>query len=119
MNRMTRRVAIASSAVVLALLGGCAQHRMGGGHMMGSGTGMGMGQGMGMGANAQDGTPGWSMMTPEEREAHQARMKSATSREQCEHYMQEHQQRMADRARQRGLPAPTAPHADHCPAMKR
>ena len=124
MNQMTRRAAIASAAVALALLAGCAQHgmghRMGGGHMMGSGTGagMGMGQGRGMGADAQDSTPGWSMMTPEEREAHQAHLRSATSREQCERYMQEHQKRMADRAKQRGLPAPAEPRPDLCPAMK-
>lgn len=123
MNRMMRRAAITSSAAVLALLAGCAQHgmghRMGGGHTMGSGTGgMGTGHGMGMGADAQDSTPGWSMMNPEERAAHQARMRSATSREECERYMQEHHQRMTDRAKERGLPAPAAPRAGGCPAMK-
>lgn len=124
MNRMIRWAAMASSAAVLAVLAGCAQHgmgpRMGGGHMMGSGTGgpMGMGPGMGMMADETN-TPGWSMMTPEERDAHRARMRSATSREECERFMQEHHQRMTDRAKERGMPAPAGPRAGSCPAMAR
>lgn len=127
MNRITRWTAIASFVMALAPLAGCAQHGMGhgmgGGHTMGSGTGtgkgMGMGHGAGMGADAQASTPGWSMMSPEEREAHQSRMKSATTREECERYMHEHHQRMTERAKERGQPAPAAPRADTCPAMKR
>jgi hypothetical protein len=124
MNRIIRWTAMASSAAALALLAGCAQHGMGhgmgGGQMMGSGTGgnMGMGHGMGMMADEAN-TPGWSMMTPEERDAHRSRMRSATTREECERLMTEHHQRMVDRAKERSLPSPAGPRAGACPGMAR
>jgi hypothetical protein len=79
---------------------------------------MSHGMGHGSDANAAS-TPGWSMMSPEERQAHRYRIQSASSREDCARYMEQHHQRMIERAKQRGesLPAPVRP--DVCAGMNR
>ena len=75
----------------------------------------GYGRGMGPGWRAgPNNTPGWSMMTPEERAAHQQRMQGMTSRADCTAYMNEHHQQMAARAAQRGASAPAQPRRDMC-----
>ncbi|MBU6489900.1 MAG: hypothetical protein KGQ57_19080, partial [Burkholderiales bacterium] len=55
-------------------------------------------------------TYGWQLMTPEEREEHQRRMRSFTSYEECKAYQTEHHALMAERARQAGVQL--RPHAD-------
>ena len=77
----------------------------------GPGYGPGMGRGWRAGPNN---TPGWSMMTPEERAAHQQRMQGMTSRADCTAYMNQQHQQMAARAQQRGASAPAQPRRDMC-----
>jgi hypothetical protein len=47
-------------------------------------------------------TPGWAMMTPEERKAHQDRMASMKDVSECRKYMDEHHKRMQERAKAKG-----------------
>jgi hypothetical protein len=87
-----------------------------GGPMMGRGPGPGPGTGMGMGRGAQN-TYGWSMMTPAERQAHMARMRSFTSRAECHAYVADHHRLMVERARQRGMYMPASPRRDPCAGL--
>ena len=85
-----------------------------------SGPRAGMGPGMGMGPGWRAGpnnTPGWSMMTPEERAAHQQRMQGMTSHDDCSAYMNQHHQQMMARAAQRGASAPAQPRRDMCTGL--
>ncbi|HSB21930.1 MAG TPA: hypothetical protein VLE94_02350 [Burkholderiaceae bacterium] len=93
----------------------------------GMGRGPGAGPGMGYGAASAPGrgwraspnnTPGWALMTPEERAAHQQRMNGMTSRADCMAYQQQHHQEMAARAQQRGASAPAQPRRDWCAGLK-
>lgn len=83
------------------------------------GPGMGRGGGMGMGhhGSAHD-TYGWSMMTAEERQAHDARMQGFTDRKSCEAYVAEHHRLMSERAAQRGMGMPAQPRRDPCAGLK-
>ena len=58
------------------------------------------------GSNAN--TPGWSLMTEQERLAHRDRMRSLTSYDECAAYVAEHHALMVERATAAGktLPAP-------------
>ena len=114
-------------------MGPCAAQGMGPGMGpgMGSGMGPGMGRGPGPGASGPgygpgmgrgwragpNNTPGWSMMTPEERAAHQQRMQGMTSRADCAAYVNEQHQQMAARAQQRGASAPAQPRRDMCTGL--
>lgn len=90
-------------------------------------TGMGphMGQGMGpgphMGGGGMRGGPGttmgWSLMTPEERREHQAKMMSMKSGKECRAYVEQHHRQMAERAKQRGGSMPPAPMHDPCAGL--
>jgi hypothetical protein len=75
-----------------------------------------MGPGMPMN---RDNTPGWSMMTPQERDAHQRKMMATTDAVQCRATMSEHHAQMAARAKQLGQPMPPQPRNDPCAGMKR
>lgn len=55
-------------------------------------------------------TYGWRLMTPEEREEHQRRMRSFTSYEECKTYQSEHHALMAERARRAAVSL--EPHVD-------
>ncbi len=78
-----------------------------------AGPGAGSGQGKGPRWNS-DNTPGWSLMTPEERQAHQQRMSSLKNREECQAYMAEHHEQMAARAQAQGRQALAKPRRDPC-----
>jgi hypothetical protein len=83
------------------------------------GTGTGKGKGMGHGGMAgADYTHGWSMMTPQERSAHQARMQGMTSAADCRAYRDEHHKQMAERAKAQGATALPSPRHDACAGMK-
>lgn len=93
-----------------------------------SGPGMGMGSGpgphasaprAGMGPRSGTGfTPGWNMMTTEERAAHQAAMAGMKSQGDCVSYMEQHHKQMMERARERGLPGPGgSSRADLCSGL--
>lgn len=63
-------------------------------------------------------TPGWSMMTPDERQAHHDRMAGFKSYEECRAYMDEHHKDMQARAKERGVKAPAVPRRDACAGLK-
>jgi hypothetical protein len=84
-----------------------------GGSMMGPGGSM-MGPRFG-----PDVTPGWSMMTPEERTQHQEKMRSFKDAGACQAYMQEHQKRMHDRAQQQGKTLPFQGPGPGCDSLRK
>jgi len=94
------------------------------------GIGPGMGGGMGMGPRNGAGhmgggmragpgyTMGWSMMTPQERREHRAKMMSFTSAKACRAYLEQHHRLMVERARRRGVAIPPNPRGDPCAGLK-
>lgn len=65
-----------------------------------------------------DNTAGWSMMSPQERKEHHAKMDSLKSTEECKAYMAEHHAQMAQRAKERGMTMHEPRHS-MCAPMKR
>jgi hypothetical protein len=93
---------------------------MGGGGGMGPGAGQGqagMGPGKGRMAFNQGNTPGWSLMTAEERTAHQQKMWSFKTFDECKAYQAEHHTAMSAKAKEQGKTLP-APRANACDRMK-
>ena len=91
---------------------------------MGPGAGVGPGGGMGPGAGKgmrfgfnKDNTPGWALMSAEERSAHRDRMRAAKSYEECKNLQDEHHQAMLARAKEKGVTLP-APRFNGCDRMK-
>ena len=64
-------------------------------------------------------TPGWSMMSPSERQEHQAKMRSMANYDECKAYMEQHHQQMAARAKEKGGAVPAQPRRDPCAGLKR
>lgn len=62
-------------------------------------------------------TRGWQFMTPEERIAHQTRIRSFKTYAECREYQIEHHRLMVDRARQRGMALPIG-RRDICEHLK-
>ena len=83
--------------------------------------GMGMGPGGGRGAArwGSDFTPGWALMTQQERNEHRDRMRSMNTYEECKAYVEQHHEQMAARAKERGGKAPAQPRRDACSGLKR
>jgi len=48
-------------------------------------------------------SPGWALMTPQERTEHQAKMRSMKTHEECNAYMVEHKVQIATRAAERNV----------------
>lgn len=89
--------------------------RMGGG--MGGMGGMGGGQGPRAAAQAgSDFTPGWALMSREERLEHRNRMRSMKTQEECRAYLAQHHEKMAARAQEKGVPM-RGPRRDACGAL--
>ena len=110
------------AVVCFGAITGCAQDRMDMRHGM-SGKTMGSEPGMGMmsGGRAEAdpaSTPGWSLMTPEERRAHWERIRSAATPEECERYMEEHHQQI-QRANALDETLPSRPRPGPCASLKR
>ena len=63
-------------------------------------------------------TPGWSMMTPQERDAHRAAMRNARTYDECRKTMDEHRDLMQQRAKERGVTMP-GPRRDACAGLPR
>lgn len=59
-------------------------------------------------------TPGWSMMSAEERREHHEKLAAMRSYDECRSYLDEHHARMAERARARGAAMPAQPRRDGC-----
>ena len=113
-----------SKLTMIALLGALlaapafAQPGSGMGGMGGMGPGMGgMGPGKGRMAFNQGNTPGWSLMTAEERTAHQQKMWSFKTFDECKAYQAEHHTAMSAKAKEQGKTLP-APRANACDRMK-
>lgn len=102
------RLILASSATLLLSMGTVVQAQpVGGG--MGMGPGGGGGGGMGPGAHwrmNRANTPGYTLMTPEERTAHFNEMRAKKSYAECRTYVEEFHQKMVERAKEQGKPAP-------------
>lgn len=90
------------------------------------GPGMGPGMGMGPGAGPRGrmmrfdagNTPGWSLMTPEERQVHHDKMLSFKTVEECKAYHDEHVKLMAARAKEQGKQVRRT-RGDPCAMMQR
>ncbi|WP_284155465.1 hypothetical protein [Sulfuricystis multivorans] len=85
---------------------------------MGPGGGMGPG-GMGKGRFAwnQTYTPGWTLMTPEERTAWQAQMREVKTYEECVATQEAHRKVMEERAKEKGVQL-MPPRRNGCDVMK-
>jgi hypothetical protein len=78
--------------------------------MQGAGPGPGPGAGMGPGARGmrnmrydKTNTPGWTLMTAQERTAHQNRMREVKTYEECKQVQAEHHTAMELRAKDKGV----------------
>lgn len=84
----------------------------------GPGMGMGMRHGHGAGRWGSGYTPGWALMTPQERDAHREQMRTMHSYDDCKAYHAQHHEQMAARAKERGQPPLAQPRRDACRALK-
>jgi hypothetical protein len=86
-----------------------------------SAPGMGMGPGGGRGAAkwGSDYTPGWTVMTQQERNEHRDRMRSMKTYEECKSYQDQHHEQMAAKAKERGGKALAQPRRDACSGLKK
>jgi hypothetical protein len=75
------------------------------------------GPGGGRYAFSGNNTPGWSLMSADERSAHQQKMWSFKTYDECKTYQAEHHQLMESRAKEQGKTLP-APRANACDRMK-
>lgn len=87
---------------------------MGGMGSMGSGMGAGKGPRF---AFDKDNTPGWALMSAEERVAHREKMLAAKSYEECKSIQAEHHAAMEARAKEKGTTLP-APRQNGCDRMQ-
>jgi hypothetical protein len=122
-------------ASVMGVSMGVAMAQPGGGKGPGAGTGpmgagpaasapgMGMGMGPGGGRGAprwgSDYTPGWTLMSQQERNEHRDRMRSMKTYEECKTYQEQHHEQMAARAKERGGKAFAQPRRDACAGLKK
>jgi len=86
-----------------------------------SGLAFAQGPGPGKGSMMQFGpnnAAGWSLMTPQERTAHQDKMHSSKTLEECKAYMADHSKQMAERAKERKL-THAGPRENACEVMQR
>lgn len=79
-----------------------------------SAVGMGPGAGHGAMRWGSDNTPGWSLMTPQERDQHREKMLAMKNQNDCKAYVAKHHEEMAARAKARGAKVPTMPRRDPC-----
>jgi hypothetical protein len=63
-------------------------------------------------------TPGWSMMSNDERTEHRNKMLGMQTYADCKAYIDEHRKLMEARAKERGVAAPRGPRQDMCERMK-
>jgi hypothetical protein len=107
-----------SHLTMIALLGACvaAPSFAQPGPGMGGMGGMSPGKGPRF-AFDKDNTPGWALMTSEERTAHRERMLAARSYDECKAIQGEHHTAMEARAKEKGATLP-APRQNGCDRMK-
>lgn len=85
----------------------------------GMGKGMGPGGGRGAARSGSDYTPGWALMSQQERNDHRDRMRSMKSYEECKSSQDQHHEQMAARAKERGGKALAMPRRDACGSLKK
>lgn len=114
-----KKVERAAAAAVLALaaIATCAQPASGAGPGP-HGPGAAGSAPMGGPRWGSDNTSGWSMMSPQERQEHQARMSAMKAYDECKSYRDEHNRQMVERAKQQGRSAPAQPRRDACAGLK-
>lgn len=110
------KTAWTTSLLAAAFMAASAFAQVGGGGM-GPGPGPGPGGGKGRFAWNQNHTPGWALMTPEERTAFQAQMREVKTYEECVATVEAHRAAMAERAKEKGLPY-NPPPRNGCDVMK-
>lgn len=86
-----------------------------------SAPGMGMGPGGGRGAAryGSDYTPGWTLMSQQERNEHRDRMRSMKTYEECKAYRDQNHEQIAARAKERGGKPLAMPRRDACGSLKK
>jgi hypothetical protein len=97
---------------------------------MNMGSGIGSGFGMGVGGDMdsgmatgkryrfdQDSVVGWQLMSPEERTAHDRKIRSFMAYGECKAYQEEHNKQMEVRAGEQGVTLPGVP-TEPCERMK-
>lgn len=105
------RVTVSAAIVAFAAAAALAQP--------GAGKGPGAGPGpKGAGQWGADVTPGWGLMTPQERNEHRDRMRAMKTYEECKTYQAQHHEQMAARAKERGGAALAQPRRDACSGLK-
>lgn len=83
----------------------------------GAGLGGGMGRG-GMGMRfGRSNTPGWSLLSPEERTAHREQMLATKSYDECKAVQEAQHRIVVERAKERGVTLPT-PRRNGCDVMQ-
>lgn len=75
------------------------------------------GPGGGRFAFSNNNTPGWALMSTEERGAHQQKMRAFKTYDECKTYQAEHHKLMESRAKEQGKTLPV-PRANACDRMK-
>lgn len=84
----------------------------------GMGMGMGPGGGRGMARAGAGITPGWSLMTQQERDEHRTKMLGMKTYDECKAYQAQHHEQMVARAKERGKAMPV-PRRDPCAGLKK
>ena len=64
-------------------------------------------------------TPGWSLMSAEERKEHQEHMNNIKSEDECRTYLEQHHEKMAARAKEKNGKALAKPWRDACGSFKK
>jgi hypothetical protein len=107
------------TAVLTAALSASVLAQTGPGPGAGMGAGMGAGPGAGMRGMRFDNTntPGWALMTAEERAAHQTQMRSVKTYEECNTLRDQQHQAMQVRAKEKGVTL-MVPRQNVCDNMK-
>ena len=81
------------------------------------GNGPGMGQGRGTMRFSQTNTPGWTLMTQQERADHMAKMRASKTFEECTQLQDAQHQLMQERAKEKGVTL-NVPLQNGCNMMK-
>jgi len=127
MKSSTTFKTIAIATTLVAALSASVLAQPGPGAGPGAGMGMGMGPGAGqMGPAArgmrnmrfdQTNTPGWTLMSAEERTANQTKMRAVTTYDECKTVQAEQHASMEARAKEKGVTLNT-PRQNACDVMK-
>jgi len=112
--------ATGTGAALLALVvaAGAAQAQTGapGGHGMGPAAAQ---KAAPAARSGSDYTPGWSMMSKQERDEHRKRLQEMKTYEECQAYLEQHRAQMEARAKEQGRKALAQARRDACAGLKK